>query len=125
MDFDATLKRAFAEAPEPADDHFVHAVSWRVAKREKAAAALAWGQVVGITVGAMAAAFCLLTMLVPMAPSLMASFGLELAQAHGSMVSASSFNLSAVSAAGLTQMLIVFGAIAGGAALVRVNQQQQ
>ena len=124
MDINATLTRAFAEAAEPADEAFVVAVTGSVARKERMAAMLAWAQVLGMAVGAMAVVSGLFMIFQPMLPELMASAGLVLAQAHGSVAGVQAPSLSAAGAAGLTQMLIVITALAGGAAVYRVNQQR-
>ena len=124
MDFNATLTRAFAEASEPADESFVLAVSGAVARKERMAGALAWAQVIGLAIGAMAVATGVFMIFQPMLPELMASAGLSLAQAHGAVVNAQTANLSSAGAAGLTQLLFVVVALAGGAAVYRANQQQ-
>ncbi len=122
MDFNAHLTRAFAEAPEPADEGFVLAVSGAVARKERMAELLAWAQVLGLAVAAMAVATGVFMMLQPMMPEVMASVGLLFAQAHGAAMNA---QLAATfSGAALTQILLVTAALVGGFAVLRSNQQQ-
>ena len=121
----ATLKRAFAEAHEPVDDAFVVAVAGRVAQRERMAVALSWLQVIGIAVGAMAAATGLFALVQPVFPQFLADAGLTFARTQGALATteAPSFTLPVIGAATLTQGLMIVAALVGGAAVVRSNQQ--
>jgi hypothetical protein len=60
-DFDALLKRSFAEAQEPADDGFVVNVTHVVAKREAGLKARGYMQYGAITIGAAAVSWGLYT----------------------------------------------------------------
>lgn len=123
-DFDALLKRSFAEAPEPADDGFSVRVGAAVDKRERMAKAMGVLNVGGTLVGALAAAWGGLMIVQGAAPEVLATLGLELARAHGAVSASPSVNLSAM-AGGLSQFLLVMGSLAGGVLVYRNNQQQQ
>lgn len=127
-DFNSLLTRAFAEAPEPADDVFVVKVSAVVAKRERMSKAITAAQICGWTIGAVAAAYGVWSIALMFAPQMMASFGLEIARAHGALSEApivasqaSSVGASWLNSlgAGLTQILLVTGALVGGAVAYR------
>jgi hypothetical protein len=117
--FETTLKRAFAEAPEPVGDDFVFAVAGAVARHEKALQTRGVLEGIGMAAGATAVLYGIAQFAIGMAPDLMASAGLELARAHGTLADLGSFNLSA----GLTQVLLALGALGGGAVVYRANQQ--
>ncbi|MEJ0059116.1 MAG: hypothetical protein WDM79_05890 [Terricaulis sp.] len=121
--FDATLKRAFAEAPEPEDKGFVVRVSAGVAKRERAGLAWIVTQRVGFAAAGSAIALGAYQFVQSVAPQLMATFGLELARAHGAL-SENSFSMASLNmGVGLTQILLVAAALAGGAAAYRATQE--
>lgn len=124
-DFNATLTRAFAEEHhEPADDGFALRVSEAVAGKEKFALALRVAQGVGVAAAVAAVAWSLMAgLLGGFGPSLMASLGLEIARAHGALTQASSVDLTAM-AAGMTQFLLIAGALAGAGIVYRNSQQQ-
>jgi uncharacterized membrane protein YuzA (DUF378 family) len=120
-DFNATLKRAFAEAHEPADDGFTVAVTHRVARREKSSLWLLSAQGVGIAAAAAAIVYGLMGAFGAYGAEVLASFGLEVARAHGALTQASAINLGTV-AAGLTQIVFVVAGLAGGAVVYRTSQ---
>ena len=124
-DFDALLKRSFAEAYEqPVDDGFTVRVDQAVAKRESFGRLMGGVQVAGKLTAALAVAWGGITVAQGFAPELMASVGLELARAHGAMSGEGpSVNLASM-AGGLTQMLLVVASLAGGALVYRNSQQQ-
>jgi hypothetical protein len=124
-DFDALLKRSFAEASEPADDGFSAAITARVARAEKAAKVRNAVQTGGVIVALAAVAYGLSGLAGSLVPELVASAGLELARAHGA-VSGSSVNaggLVQALGAGLSQVLLVAAALAGGAVAFRTAQE--
>lgn len=123
-DFNATLTRAFAEDHhEPADNGFAVRVSGAVARHEKALLGLFIAQGVGISAAFAAVLWGLMAGFGSYGPEILASLGLEIARAHGALTQASSFNFATI-AAGLTQFLLVAGALAGAGAVYRNSQQR-
>lgn len=126
-DFDALLKRSFAEAHEPADDGFVVNVTTAVAHREASMKTRTYAQYCAMTVGLAAASWGLYSAmgaLGPIGQEVMASFGLEVARAHAAVSTAPDVGASAQSfvqsmGVGLTQILMVAAALAGGAVALR------
>ena len=124
-DFDALLKRSFAEAHEPVDDGFCVRVEEAVAKRERVSQVLSAFQVGGTLVGALAVAWGGIGIVQGAAPEVLASIGLEAARVHGAMSTpAPSINFATL-AGPLTQMLMVVASLAGGVLVYRNSQQQQ
>lgn len=124
-DFDALLKRSFAEAHEPADDGFTVAVARRVEKREKAAQARFGMQMAGLGIGLAAVSYGLYALLAAFGPELAANAGLELARVHGAMSGGPSVSLSTMAqslGAGLTQVLLIAGAMTAGVVAFRNAQ---
>ncbi len=126
-DFDALLKRSFAEAPEPADDGFSVQISRAVAHREKTAKVRNTAYTVGMATAAVAIFYGAYSLASVYGQEVLASAGLELARAHGAISGAPSVSGTAQGmlqsfGAGLTQMLLVFGALAGGAVAYRASQ---
>ena len=126
-DFDALLKRSFAEAHEPADDGFVVNVGHAVAKREASLKARGYMQLGAITIGAAAVSWGLYTFAGAFGQDLMASIGLEVARAHAAVSTAPSAGVAAQNfiqsmGAGLTQVLLITAALAGGAVAYRATQ---
>jgi len=80
-DFDALLKRSFAEAHEPADDGFVVNVGHAVAKREAGLKVRGYMQLGAVTIGAAAVSWGLYAFAGAFGQELMASIGLEVARA--------------------------------------------
>lgn len=121
-DFNATLKRAFAEAHEPADDGFTVHVTHAVARRERSVLWLQNLQGLGIAAAAAAIVYGLMGAFGAFGMELMAGVGLEVARAHGAITEASSFNFATI-AAGMTQLLFVAAGLAGGAVVYRATNQ--
>jgi hypothetical protein len=124
-DFDALLKRSFAEAHEPADDGFTVAVTRRVAKREKASQARFGMQMVGLGIGLAAVSYGLYALVSVLGPEFAATAGLELARVHGAMSGGPSVSLAGVTqslGAGLTQVLLIAGAMTAGVVAFRNAQ---
>jgi hypothetical protein len=119
--FDATLKRAFAEASEPVDDGFSAGVSFAVARGEKAFVNRTIVQGVLMAAAAVAVGYGLYLFFQALGPQIMASVGLEFARAYGALGSGAGFDLATMGA-GLTQIMLVMGALAGGAVLYRNSQ---
>ena len=127
-DFDALLKRSFAEAPEPADDGFVVNVGHAVAKREAGLKARGYMQYGAITIGAAAVSWGLYTFAGAFGQEFMASAGLEVARMHAAVnaapdAGAAAQNFIQSMGAGLTQILLVTAALAGGAVAYRSTQE--
>jgi hypothetical protein len=129
-DFDALLKRSFAEAHEPADDGFSVNVGHVVARREADLKLRSYIQYGAITLGAAAVSYGLYVVAGAYGQELMATAGLEVARVHGALSSAPSAAEAGGAAqgflqslgAGLTQILLVTGALAGGAVAYRATQ---
>lgn len=134
-DFDALLKRSFAEAHEPADDGFSVNVAHAVARSEKALQVRAVVQSTGMALGGAAALYGVYAFLGAFGQEFLATVGLEIARIHGSLSAAPSVGEAtgdAVGAtgglltslgAGLTQVLLFAGVLAGGAVAYRATQQ--
>lgn len=119
-EFDALLKRSFAEAHEPADDGFVAQVSARVAKREKLAQMRVGTQMLGVAIGLAAAAYGLFELLAVFGPGFAATAGLEIARLHGAVSGGEPVSFAGIAqsmGAGMTQILLITGAVTAGAAV--------
>ena len=128
-DFDALLRRSFAEAhDEPADDGFSVNVAHGVARRETALKIRNAFQIAGVLVACGALSYGGYAALTALAPEAMATAGLEIARAHGAISNAPSIGGAAQGlwqsmSAGMTQLLLVTAALAGGGAVAyRVSQ---
>lgn len=132
-EFNALLRRSFAEAPEPADDGFSVQVTAAVAHREKALKVRSLAQNVGMAAGFAAAAYGLYTVAGPFGQDLLAAAGLEVARIHAAVTEVPSVGGLAETAgqglmrslgAGMTQILLMTtAAIAGGAVVYRAVQE--
>jgi hypothetical protein len=127
-DFDALLKRSFAEAPEPADDGFTVKVERTVARRETALQMRNVLQGVGMAAAGAVALYGAYGLVSGFGQEIMASAGLEIARAHGAISSAPSLGGAAQSlmqslSAGMTQILLIAAALAGGAVAYRSVQE--
>jgi hypothetical protein len=129
-DFDALLKRSFAEGHEPADDGFVVNITHRVAKREADLKVRGYFQVGAMVIGAAAASWGVYSFAGVFGQEFLAVAGLEVARVHGALSSAPSVDPASATqtviqslGAGLTQILLVTGALAGGAFVYRSTQQ--
>jgi hypothetical protein len=126
-DFDALLKRSFAEAHEPADDDFVVNVSRAVERRENALKVRGAFQLAGVTIACGALAYGAYAVLSVFGQEMLATAGLEIARAHGAISSAPSAGMAAQGllqsmSAGMSQILLVTAALAGGAVAYRASQ---
>jgi len=127
-DFDALLKRSFAEAHEPVDDGFVVNVGRAVAKREAGLKVRGYMQLGAVTIGAAAVSWGLYAFAGAFGQEFMASIGLEVARAHAAVSTAPDPGAAAQGfiqsmGAGLTQILLVTAALAGGAVAYRSTQE--
>jgi hypothetical protein len=126
-DFDALLKRSFAEAHEPVDDGFVVNVGHAVARREADLKVRSYIQYGAITLGAAAVSWGLYAFAGAFGQEFMASAGLEVARAHAALSSAPDAGAATQGVlqtlgTGLTQILLVTAALAGGAVAYRASQ---
>ncbi len=131
-DFNAFLTRSFAEAEQPADCGFSARVGAAVARREKAARVRSAIQLVGVSVGLAVAGYTLLGFVFGPGQEFLANTGLEAARAVGEFDrSAPQVAAQADQAAagliqslglGLTQILLIGGALLGGAVAYRSAQ---
>jgi hypothetical protein len=123
-DFNAALTRAFAEQHhEPAEDGFARRVAAAVARKERLKLWLLIAQGVGVAVAVSAVIWGLIAGFGVYGPGLMASLGLEIARAHGALTQAGAFNFAALAAAGMTQFMLIAGALAGAGMAYRNSQQ--
>lgn len=126
-DFDALLKREFAQAHEPADDGFSMHVGKAVARTEMAARLRGWTQTVGLAAAGAAVAYGLSAAVGAFGDEALATAGLEIARAHSALSEAPSMsglaqNLTQTLGAGMSQVLMAMAVIAGGAFAYRQAQ---
>jgi hypothetical protein len=121
-EFDALLKRSFAEAHEPADDGFSVAITSAVAKRERFAQARSVAQAAGLAIAGAATAYGAYAVLQSFAPEILASVGLGLARAHAAFGAPVTNTLQGLSAS-MTQILLIVGAGAGGLVAYRTVRE--
>ncbi len=134
-EFDAFLKRSFAEAPDPVDDGFSANVAHAVARSEKALQMRTIVQNVGMAAGGAVALYGAYAFVGPYAVDLLApaSSGVanigqsfNLSPAVGDVAGAAAGQAQTLMhslGAGLTQVLLIVGALAGGAVAFRAAQQ--
>jgi len=125
-DFNALLKRSFAEADEPVDDGFSVKIAHAVAQREAGAQMRSRLYVAAMGVAGLAVFYAAYALASALAPQVLASAGLEIAQAYGALASGPSVAGQGVMhslAAGLTPLLFITAAMAGGAVAYRAAQQ--
>jgi hypothetical protein len=134
-DFDALLKRSFAEAHEPQDGGFSVNVAHVVARKEQALQLRTVFQNTGMAIGGAAALYGVYAFVGAFGQDALAAVGLEVARLHGSLSAAPSVSETAGDAAGatagvlqslgagLTQVLLFAGLFAGGAVAFRAVRQ--
>jgi hypothetical protein len=124
-DFDAFLKRSFAEThDEPVDDGFTVRVGKAVAHSERAAKIRAMAQSGAILIAAAAILYGLCGIAQQFAPQLMAQAGLQVARAQGALSSApSATDFLRSMGSSLPQVLLMVGALAGGLVAYRSAQE--
>jgi hypothetical protein len=126
--FDALMKRSFAEAPEPADDGFAVNVGHAVARRERTLKLRSYFQYGALTLGAAAVSYGLYSFVGGSGQELAATFGGEAARVQGALSVSSGDATGAAQGimqtlgAGFTQILLVTAALAGGAVAFRATQ---
>jgi len=121
-DFDALLKRSFAEAHEPADDGFSAQVGYAVARGERGARIRNAFQTGAWVIAGGAVLFGLYGMSMNFAPGVLTSLGFGMSRAH-EVLSGPGANMMQVVSAGLVQIMLVTGAIAGGLVAYRATQE--
>lgn len=132
-EFNAVLKRAFAQAHEPADDGFSVRVGQAVARRESAAGVRTAIHAIGLGVAGVAVFYGLFPLLWGFGLDALSSGGLEFARVQGAFSAEAPALTNAVSeqaqswiqslSAGLmSQMLLITAALAGGAVAYRATQ---
>jgi hypothetical protein len=128
-EFNAMLTRAFAEAhDEPADDGFAVQVSHAVARNERINKVRNAAYTVGMAAAGAAILYGAYGIASVFGQEFLASAGIELARAHGAVANAPSVGgaaqglLSSIGA-GMTQILLITGVLAGGAVAYRSVQE--
>ena len=121
-DFDALLKRGFAEAHEPADDGFSVNVSSAVARHERAAKLRAAVQTSGLGLAAAVTLFGVYGLLQSFGPDMLASAGLGFVHAKA-VLGAPVENAVQGLGASLTEVLFATAAVAGGLVAYRSAQE--
>lgn len=124
-EFEALLKRSFAEAPEPAaDDGFVVQVGHAVARRERWLKLRQQAHGLALALGGAAVLYGGYAVLAASGPQFIATAGLQLAEANGAISAAPSLQTVLQSfGAGLSQILLVTAALVGGAVAYRSTQE--
>lgn len=124
-ELDTILKRAFAEADEPIDNGFSVRVGAAVARRERAGEMRAAVHAIGLGVAGVTVLYALFPLLWSFAQDFLVSFGLEVARAQGALntevplVANQAQGWLQATSAGLTQVLLIMAALAGGAVAYR------
>ncbi|MBY0563299.1 MAG: hypothetical protein K2P58_03850 [Hyphomonadaceae bacterium] len=128
-DFDALLKRSFAEAPEPADDGFTLTVTRAVAKRERLLKSQTWAFGLGWAAAGAAVVYGVYAVVGSSGVDLISVAGDQFGAVRASMgeaaPAADSFASSAMQSlsASLTYILLTLGALTGGAVAYRSSQE--
>ncbi|MEQ1709270.1 MAG: hypothetical protein ABL864_13160 [Terricaulis sp.] len=127
-ELDTILKRAFAEADEPIDNGFSVRVGAAVARRERAGEMRAAVHAIGLGVAGVTVLCALFPLLWSFAQDFLVSFGLEVARAQGALntevplVANQAQGWLQATSAGLTQVLLIMAALAGGAVAYRASR---
>ena len=122
-DFDALLKRSFAEAhDEPADDGFSVQVGHAVARTERALRARNAFQTGAWAIAGGAVLFGAYGIAMNIAPDVLTSLGFGMSRAHEALTGPGA-NMMQTIGAGMTQILLVAGTLAGGLVAYRATQQ--
>ena len=121
-EFDTLLKRGFAEAHEPADDGFSGNVAHGVARHENAAKIRNAAQTGAWAIAGAAVLYGLYGMVMTFAPDILASVGFGVVRAQAAINGPGADMMRSLSA-GLTQILLITGAIAGGLVAYRATQE--
>jgi len=121
-DFDTLLKRSFAEAHEPADDGFAAHVSHVVARNERGAQVRNAVQSCAFAVAGAVVLYAFYGMALQFGPDFLASVGFGVARAR-STVGEPAMDMWRTANAVLPQILLVTGALVGGAVAYRATQE--
>jgi len=124
-DFDALLKRSFAEAHEPADDGFSVNVGRGVARSEAALKVRNATYAVGMAAAGATILYGAYGLVGAFGQEILATAGLEVARAHSALSSAPTVNTQGMIqslGAGLSQVMLVVAVLAGGAVVYRQTQ---
>jgi hypothetical protein len=128
-DFDALLKRSFAEAHEPADNGFSLRVSHAVERREAALKLRNAVQAVGWAVAAGALGYAAYAMTSAFGVDLVSTAGDQIGEVRGVLgqapAASSGFTDSLIqsASASMTYVLLSVAALAGGAVAYRATQE--
>lgn len=122
-EFDALLKRSFAEAPEPADDGFSAHVSKVVAHNEATAKVRRFAHAVGLAAAGAAILYGAYALMSAFGQQFLAEAGLGIARAHGALSGVGSGQSLMSMGAGMSQILLITAALAGGAVAYRSAQE--
>ena len=128
-DLNALLTRSFAEAhDEPADDGFTVKVGHAVARQELSNKIRNAAYATGMAAAGAAILYGAYTFAGAFGQDFLATAGLEVARAHGAMSSAPTVSIAAQGllqslGAGMTQILLITGVLAGGAVAYRSVQE--
>jgi len=128
-DFDALLKRSFAEAPEPVDDGFTVKIGHAVARREAALKTRNLAQSIGLAAAGAALLYGGVSLYGAFGQEVLATAGVEVARAHGALSTAPTFGGAANAVlqslgTGMTQIILMTAAaLAGGAVVYRTTQE--
>jgi hypothetical protein len=128
-DFDALLKRSFAEAHEPADNGFSLRVNQAVARREMSAQVRNRVQAVGLVMAGAALAYGAYALIAALGIDFVAIAGDQIGEVRGAISAqapeAAGFADSAMQSlgAGMTQILLAAAALVGGAVAYRSAQE--
>lgn len=122
-DMDSVLKRAFAEAHEPADDGFAVKVGLAVAQRERLARVWSAAYTAGMALAGAAVLYAAYVLALGYGQELLASLGIELARAQFGLHSDSrtlaqgANGLMQAMSASIGHIMLIAAALAGGGAL--------
>jgi hypothetical protein len=121
-DFDALLKRSFAEAHEPADDGFSVQVGHGVARSERAVRMRNAFQSGAWAIAGGAVLFGVYGIAMNVAPDVLTSLGFGMSRAHEALTGPGANVMVAISAV-LPQIMLATGALAGGVVAYRATQE--
>ena len=121
-EFDALLKRSFAEAHEPADDGFSVQVERAVARQEAVNRLRNGVQTAGLAIAGAAVLYGLYGMVLSFTPDIMTSVGFGVARARAVIGGGPAEDLMRSVTAMLPQIMLVVAALTGGAVAYRATQ---
>jgi hypothetical protein len=126
-DFEALLKRSFAEADEPVDDGFSARINARVSRRVSDGRLRQAAQAFGLAAAGAVAVYALVGLFGHQGQGVLDAASLEVARAQGALSAAAPLSgvgrdLLQSMSAGLTQILLATAAMVGGAVAYRSTQ---